>query len=165
MNIWRVIAQNLGAEPVTLHFPERAPTPDHFRGAVQLNPEHCLGCATCAYVCAPGAIRVTDYGTHGEWSVNVGRCTFCGRCADVCPTHALALAAARPPIYAQPDELEQVYRIAYPPCPECGQPALPLSEAILARAFGEVTDAVREASRLCMRCRQRRQPLPTKGPS
>jgi formate hydrogenlyase subunit 6/NADH:ubiquinone oxidoreductase subunit I len=163
MNIFQVIAGNLQRGPVTLRFPQRVALPEDFRGLVQLDPERCVGCATCAYVCTSSAIRVADYppgglraATHYEWAYDPGRCTFCGRCADFCPSRALTLEAERPPIYIQPEALRQVHRLAFPLCSECGQPAHPINDVILSRAFEEITDEVRTWSRLCERCRQRR---------
>jgi formate hydrogenlyase subunit 6/NADH:ubiquinone oxidoreductase subunit I len=163
MNIFQVIAGNLQRDPITLRFPERVAPPEGFRGRVQLDPERCVGCATCVYVCTSSAVSVADYpkeklriSTHYEWVYDPGRCTFCGRCVDFCPSQALTMEAERPPIYTQPGALRQVHRLAYPVCPECGQPAHPVNDRVLARAFDEITDEVREWSRLCERCRQRR---------
>ena len=163
MNIFQVISGNLGRSPVTLRFPERVPPPACLRGVVCLDPERCVGCATCAYVCTSGAVGVTEYpaqslgaATHYEWAYDPGRCTFCGRCVDFCPSQALTMEADRPPVYTQPEALRQVHRLAYPVCAECGQPAHPVNDVVLARAFDEISDEVREWSRLCKRCRQRR---------
>ncbi len=156
MSIFRVIAANLQRQPVTLRFPQRIAPPQAFRGTVHMDAERCVGCGTCAYVCAPSAISVTDGITHYEWDYDPARCTFCGRCADLCPTRALAMEVERAPIYRQVGALRQVIRLAYPLCPECGQPAQPVNDVVLARAFAEITDEVRSWSRLCGRCRQRR---------
>lgn len=156
MNILGIIAGNLKRRAITLRFPRRVAPPAGFRGPVQLDPEGCVGCATCAYVCPSSAISLSSDGLHYEWRYDPGRCTFCGRCADLCPAEALAMAAERPPIYTQAGALRQVYHLAYPRCPECGQVAPPVNDIVLARAFAEITPEVRAWSRLCERCRQRR---------
>lgn len=156
MNIWHVITNNLKLRPGTLRFPERVAPPADFRGAVQLEPEHCVGCATCAYVCTSIAIEVIDHRTEYEWTYDPGRCTFCGRCTNFCPNHTLTMAAERPPVYTEPGALRQSHRLAYPHCPECGRRAQPVNDVVLARAFAEITDEVRAWSRLCQRCRQHR---------
>jgi Fe-S-cluster-containing hydrogenase component 2 len=156
MNILHVIANNLKQVPTTLRFPEQVPPPVNFRGAAQLEAERCVGCATCAYVCTSSAIKVIDHVTDYEWTYDPGRCTFCGRCVDVCPSHALKMAAERAPVYMEPGALRQSHCLAYPRCPECGQPAHPVNDMVLARAFDDITDEVRTWSRLCARCRQRR---------
>lgn len=160
MNIFQVIAQNLKRDPVTLRLPQRAAMPESFRGAVQLDPDKCVGCATCVYVCPANAIQVISDGDYYEWAYDPGRCTFCGRCAAVCPGLALTMAAERPFIYTQPGMLGKTHRLAYPRCPECGRPAPPLNDVVLARAFDEISDEIRALSRLCPQCRQRRcQPV------
>jgi formate hydrogenlyase subunit 6/NADH:ubiquinone oxidoreductase subunit I len=156
MNIINVITSNLKDGPVTLRFPERVTPPVNFRGLVQLDPERCVGCTTCAYVCSSDAVAVTNQKTHYEWTYDPGRCTFCGRCVDFCPSQALTMEAERPPIYIQPEALLQAHRLAYPRCPECGQPAHPVNDVVLNRAFDEITDEVRTWSRLCERCRRHR---------
>jgi formate hydrogenlyase subunit 6/NADH:ubiquinone oxidoreductase subunit I len=162
MHILEVIGSNLRRRPITLRFPERAALPEGFRGAVRLDPERCVGCATCAYVCTSAAVEVADcptrlrFSTHYRWAYDAGRCTFCGRCVDLCPTRALAMEAERPAAYGQPGALRRERRLAYPLCAECGQPAYPVNELVLARAFEEITQEVRAWSRLCAGCRQRR---------
>lgn len=155
MNIFQILAENLRRGPVTLRLPARVAPPDDFRGAVHLEPERCVGCATCAYVCTSGAIEVTGYDGGYEWAYEPGRCTFCGRCVPSCPTQALAMASERPPVHSHPAELQQVHRLDYPLCPECGRPAQPVNDLVLARAFVEISEEVRAWSRLCERCRGR----------
>jgi hydrogenase-4 component H len=156
VSILHVITGNFRRGPDTLRFPARVAPPPGFRGMVQLDPARCVGCATCAYVCPSAAVAVVEDDTHYEWCYDPGRCTFCGRCVDCCPTQALTLAADRPPVYTQPQAFGQTHRLAYPRCLECGRPAQPINDIVLARAFDEITDEVRSWSRLCARCRQRR---------
>lgn len=70
-----------------------------------LAPKLCTGCATCVYVCMLTALSVSDRQLFYEWRYDSGQCTFCGRCVEVCPTHALKMAADRPPVYRQAEEL------------------------------------------------------------
>lgn len=156
MNIFQTMTGNLTRHPITLRFPGRVTPPADFRGLVQFDPAGCVGCATCAYVCASNAIRVTAGGVQYEWIYEPGQCTFCGRCVEVCPGRALTMAAEPPPVYTQSGALRRVHCLAYPRCPECGQPAQPVNDLILARAFDEITAEVRTWSRLCERCRQGR---------
>jgi len=156
MNILDILLGNLRRGALTLRFPARVEPPAYFRGLVQLEAERCIGCATCAYACASRALRVTSNATGYEWTYDPGQCTFCARCADVCPMHALTLQAERPPLYRQAHALSTSVRLSYPLCPECGQPAQPIDDMILARVFEVRTDEVRAWSRLCAQCRQRR---------
>jgi ferredoxin len=154
MNILQVIVGNLQRDPVTRRFPESVPIPENLRSVVKLDTQLCVGCATCAYVCTSGAIQVTDYRTHYVWDYDPGRCTFCGRCIDYCPSQALSMEAQRPQVYTRAGALRQVHDLTYPLCPECGQPAFPVNDVLLSRAFGEISPEVRAWSRLCRRCRQ-----------
>jgi ferredoxin len=156
MGILRLIAGNLQQKTVTLRFPERVAPPEGFRGLVELDTESCVGCGTCAYVCPSSAITVTAGETHYQWDYDPGRCTFCGRCVDVCPSRALSMAADRPPVYDEPGALRLTVELAYPRCAECGRSAPPINDAVLRRAFPEISDKVRHWSRLCTHCRQRR---------
>src|SRR5512146_1799800 len=125
MNIFQIMFENLNQGPVTLRYPERAAVAEGFRGMVQNDSTCCIGCATCAYVCSPGAITVSDCGRSYEWAYDPGKCTFCERCVQYCPVDALGLQNQRPPIYQDRSELVQVLRLDYPLCPVCGQPAQP----------------------------------------
>jgi formate hydrogenlyase subunit 6/NADH:ubiquinone oxidoreductase subunit I len=153
MNIIQVIAENLRSRPVTLRFPERVEPPKDYRGLVGITPELCVGCATCAYVCSSSAIRVDQFSTAYEWRYDPGKCTFCARCVEVCPTHALTMENDRPPVYRESGDLLVMHRLQYPMCPLCGQVAKPVNEAVLARAFDEVSEEIRAWSQLCARCR------------
>lgn len=155
MNIIQVISANLRSAPATLRFPERVETTAGYRGLVRMAPELCVGCATCAYVCVSSAITLEEFAAVYQWSYDPDRCTFCGRCVEVCPTQALEMEAERPPVYMKAGELRAVHRLQYPRCPQCGEVAKPVNEAVLRRAFDEVSDEVRLWSRLCLRCRGR----------
>lgn len=156
MSIWQVLTNNLRQRPRTLLFPQRVEPPPGFRGAVTFDPERCVGCGTCAYVCAPAAVRVQSDGDHYTWHYDPGRCTFCARCADVCPTRALAMEPDHPPNYERPGQLEREHVLAYPRCPQCGRPAPPVNDAVLSRAFAEISEEMRRWSQLCPDCRRRR---------
>jgi ferredoxin len=159
MNIFQVLFENLNQGPVTLRYPERAAAAEGFRGLVKNDPTGCIGCGTCAYVCSPGAITVSDHGRGYEWEYDPGKCTFCGRCADYCPVDSLSLQSERPPVYLNRNELVQVLKLDYPLCLVCGQPAQPVNTRVLQRVFAELSPEILAWSRLCPRCRQEhRQP-------
>jgi formate hydrogenlyase subunit 6/NADH:ubiquinone oxidoreductase subunit I len=155
MNIFQVISENLRSGPVTLRFPTRVTPAKGYRGLVKMDPERCVGCAACAYVCASRAIQVNDCATQYEWCYEPGGCTFCGRCIEVCPTGALEMDGDRPRIYTREGELRVTHLRPYPVCPECGRPAHPVNEALLALAFDEISAEIRAWSRLCENCRAR----------
>lgn len=157
MGIFHLIGANVMSEPVTLRYPERVPTPEHYRGLVQIESHHCVGCATCAYVCVSSAIIVDQHISDFVWQYDPAKCTFCGRCVEVCPTQALTMQRERPPIYHHPQELLICHQIDYPLCEECGQPVRLANERVLMRAFDEVSEQIRQRIRLCERCRQRHE--------
>lgn len=155
MNIFSILVKNLRMRPVTLRFPGEVPHPVDFRGPVKVQAEKCIGCGLCAYVCVSGAIRVIEHEDNCEWTYSPGRCTFCGQCVTVCPVEALRMEGRSAPSYFRAEALDEVHRVPYPPCPECGRPTPPVREAMLALAFKEITPEILARSQLCQRCRQR----------
>ena len=155
-SILRVITRNLSRGPVTVRLPGQVPVPPGYRGPVTFDPARCVACGLCAYVCVSDAIT----GAHGErdyaWAYDAGRCAFCARCVDHCPGKALSMAAAPAPTYTRRGELATQARVAFPPCPDCGAPARPVTEELVRLAFEHPTAETRALLRLCERCRQRR---------
>jgi ferredoxin len=156
MNILQILTKNLLHKPVTLRFPKKVPEPNGYHGLVKIDEKKCLCCGICAYVCVSKAVVTTDLHDSCEWEYHPGRCTFCGKCADSCPGYALSMEAKSGHSYSQPEELNEIHRIPYPICPECGRPTPPVKEAMLLRAFKEITEQIRSRGLLCQRCRRRR---------
>lgn len=82
------------AAPCMEACPARAYSRDAATGAVELDPDLCMGCGYCGWVC-PFEAPVLDEATH-----LMGKCTLCpsrveaGRepaCVEACPTEALGL--------------------------------------------------------------------------
>ena len=154
-NIFTVVSRNFRRRAVTLRFPDR-PVPDaEFRGSVGIDTAKCLTCGICDYVCVSGAIGVEAGESGMDWRYEPGRCTFCGRCVDHCPGDALAQEGDVVQVYARSGELSKHVKVDYPACPDCGRPARPFSERLLAKAYGEASDELRRRARLCQRCRLR----------
>lgn len=156
MNAIALLFGNLRRPPLTARFPDRPAAPAGYRGLVAIDTANCVGCGTCAYVCPSAAIAVAAHSAGAEWEYEPGRCTFCARCADACPTGALALGESPAPHYGEAGELGTTRHIEWPTCPRCGARTRLLGERPLARAFSEVTPALRERLRLCARCRRLR---------
>jgi formate hydrogenlyase subunit 6/NADH:ubiquinone oxidoreductase subunit I len=132
------------------------PGANRLPGAGAIGPERCVACSTCAYACTSGAIRCEVALDQFDWTYNAGLCTFCAQCVNLCPVQALSMESGQAPVYESPEQVIMRQHVPYPPCPECGQPAPLVNDALLLRAFDEITSEVREWSRLCPRCRRRR---------
>lgn len=154
-SILTVLFGNLSQGPETLRFPDRAAPAPEYRGAVTMDPEKCMVCGICDHVCVSGAIELRAYEDRGQWNYDPGRCTFCARCVDHCPARALTQGSDRPAPYAVAGAQSVRVDVEYPACPECGNPALPFNEAILGRAFAEISDEIRQRVHLCDKCRRR----------
>ncbi len=156
MKIFQLLGRNLLRERVTLRLPQKVPEPNGYRGLVEIDEKKCLCCGICAYVCVSKALAITDLHDGCEWEYHPGQCTFCGKCADACPGGALSMKGKPAPLYSRSEELKETHRVPYPACPECGRPTPPVREAMLVRAFKEITEEVRSRGLLCQRCRLRR---------
>ncbi len=156
MNIFRVLTKNLGRGPITVRFPREVPHPKDFRGPIRINEDKCICCGMCDYVCVSEAVIVDHLEENCEWAYYPGRCAFCGKCVQICPTQALSHESEKAPAYFHSEDLNEKYHIPYPVCSECGRIAQPVDEAVLTRAFQEVTDEMRAWLQMCPRCRQKR---------
>ncbi len=109
MNIFRLIFQNLWRGPVSFRLPHHHEcTSSEYRGLIHNDPERCVGCGSCAYVCPTCAIVVTRTGDKYQWTYDPGKCTFCGRCIDRCKPNTLTMESELPPLYSTQGELKQV---------------------------------------------------------
>ncbi|HUX58472.1 MAG TPA: 4Fe-4S dicluster domain-containing protein [Bacteroidales bacterium] len=73
----------------TSSFPYKEHTPaEKFRGKPVVDDKNCIGCETCANVCPPMAITVSDDRVSGIRTItrDYGRCIFCGQCEAFCIT-------------------------------------------------------------------------------
>lgn len=75
--------------PYTSRFPaeEYVPVPE-YRGFPEYDPDHCVGCGTCAQVCPTEAIIVRDDRERRVRTLTVeyGSCIHCGQCHEKCIT-------------------------------------------------------------------------------
>jgi formate hydrogenlyase subunit 6/NADH:ubiquinone oxidoreductase subunit I len=109
MNIFRLIFENLRSGTVSYSLPHTHDcTSDQYRGLIVNDPERCVGCGQCAYVCPSAAIEVTRSGDHYTWTYNPSKCAFCGRCIERCKPRTLTTLSELPPLYSTQDELKQV---------------------------------------------------------
>jgi len=73
----------------TTSFPSKEHIPaDKFRGKPVVNEKKCVGCMSCANVCPPHAITVSDDPSKGIRTIvrDYGKCLFCGQCEAYCIT-------------------------------------------------------------------------------
>ena len=73
----------------TTSFPYKEHIPaDKFRGKPVVDDKNCVGCETCANVCPPLAITISDNKKTGVRTItrDWGRCIFCGQCEAFCIT-------------------------------------------------------------------------------
>lgn len=88
----REIKEALGSffsKPYTSKFPKESYTaPEEFRGFPKYYSEECVGCGTCAQVCPPTAIKVTDDKIKKTRTLTIDyfSCIHCGQCEEKCMT-------------------------------------------------------------------------------
>lgn len=58
----------------------------HSEGKPHVNPHLCVGCGSCARICAHGAPTLTN----GKMVIDHDKCVGCGRCIGVCPFDAIS---------------------------------------------------------------------------
>ena len=153
-DIFHIIGKNIAEGPGTISLPHKTPPPVGFRGLVLLDPDRCIGCGLCAYVCVSESVTGTSTETEYHWQYEPGRCTFCARCVDRCPTDALRMSGNAPPVYSHPGELNTTHTVPFPPCKGCGKPTRPTPEAFVHRVAESVHDPARELYGLCESCRR-----------
>lgn len=77
------------SKPYTTKFPaEKYKPEEEFRGFPRFHAEECVGCGTCAQVCPPGAIKVSDdiEKKLRQLQINYLSCIHCGQCEENCIT-------------------------------------------------------------------------------
>jgi|SRR5271165_2534933 len=153
-DILHIIGKNIAEPPGTISLPHKTPPPTGFRGLVLLDPERCIGCGLCAYVCVSESVTGTSNEAEYHWQYEPGRCTFCARCVDRCPAGALSMSADAPPVYSHPGELNTEHTVPFPKCTGCGKPKRPAPESLLQWVAANVNDQARELYSLCERCRR-----------
>ncbi len=166
MGILRILSRNARDGSRTRAPDDVVPCPAGFRGMLWHDRERCTGCATCAHVCAPGAITVGPQGGAAVWEFAPGRCTFCGRCADYCPTAALALEGESPAPTPDLPGQRVSHEVPSRPCARCGRPMSPLPLPALVALYGaELAATILAQHELCERCRRRAAAATLKGAS
>lgn len=157
MGIFSTLLRNL-AQPVRTEPPQGLPAPPpRFRGALTHDAGRCTACGTCAWVCAPKAIRFAEHGDGTvSWNFYIGQCSFCGLCEQNCPTTAIGNTGVLPAtaLNAQGDGLRLHSRIARVPCTRCGTLHIPLPADLQVRLLaGTAGEAAVAEQGYCPLCR------------
>lgn len=91
----------------TVFYPrERKKMPDNFRGLIRFNPEDCISCFNCSFVCPANAI-MGEKAPNGRYypSIDYAKCIFCHFCVDSCSTGALKPTKIHDVAYKDLDEM------------------------------------------------------------
>lgn len=156
---FKVICRNIIKGPSTIKYPfEDSPAPEKLRGKIKHNPEACVACGLCAYVCAGGAIKLqeSEDGAGIDYVVWHDTCTFCGLCEFYCPTKAIHLTNDYHTAHLQEDKFNYVERtyVKKLPCIRCGTPIIPIAPALAEKIYAGHWD-VKELTKMCPECRRR----------
>ena len=152
--IFHIIGKNVTEKPETIRLPHRPPPPEGFRGLVLLDPQRCIGCGMCTYVCVSESVTGASDEAQYHWQYEPGRCTFCARCVDHCPADALRMSVESPPPYSRPGELDARHTVPFPPCQACGKPTRPTPETMKDWVAENIHDDTQHLYGLCDRCKR-----------
>lgn len=91
----------------TVQYPkERKKMPDNFRGYLLFDPEKCINCWECAFICPANAIRMKEAPNKKYYpTVDYGKCIFCHFCIDSCTDGALRTTKIHDVAYKDMDEM------------------------------------------------------------
>ncbi|NMD71678.1 4Fe-4S dicluster domain-containing protein [Bacillus sp. DNRA2] len=158
-SILKLILRNLIQGPSTIQYPfEDSPAPEKLRGKIKHNPDECVACHMCEYVCAGGAIRIQETNDKNAFNFVVwhNSCTFCGLCEYYCPTKAIHLTNDYHTAHLQVEKFNYTERtlIRKQQCTRCGEPLIPLSPKLVAMLYGEEGD-VKGLTKMCEKCRKK----------
>ena len=156
---FKVLLRNIIKGPSTIRYPfEDSPAPEKLRGKIRHNPDICVACGMCEYVCAGGAIRLQE--TEDKKGVHFvvwhNSCTFCGLCEHYCPTKAIHLTQDYHTAHLQADKFRYCEKtvVKKQRCIRCGKPFIPLSPIFMEKVYGPAGDA-KGRSKMCPECRRK----------
>lgn len=156
---FKIILRNVLQGPSTIGYPfEDSPAPEKLRAKIKHDPEACLACRMCEYVCAGGAIRLQE--SDDKKGINFvvwhNSCTFCGLCEFYCPTKAIHLTNDYHTAHPQERKYDFIEKtvVKKQPCICCGEPILPLAPRFMELVYGKSGDT-KGLSRMCPKCRRK----------
>lgn len=159
LNFLKVILRNVSKGPATDDFPYRpAPTPQRFRGKVELHPNLCLGCEICKHVCMGDAIRIDKREDNEGYDFTIwhNTCCLCGNCTHFCPTKAITLSTDWHNAHEQSEKYgwAEHHFVPYLRCEGCGAPIRMLPPELATRLYAHSPVDMTELLKLCPNCRQ-----------
>lgn len=160
MEFLKILWDNLKKGPVTDPFPfGETYTPERLRGRVEIDPELCLGCGTCAHVCAAGAINISKFADGSGFEITVWRnsCCLCAQCRHYCPTKAVTLSNDWHGAHRATEKYTQITRakVKYDYCAVCGAKMRVLPQDVLNRIYAKHSEIDADVvSHLCPSCRR-----------
>lgn len=154
----KIILRNIIKGPSTIKYPfEDSPAPEKLRGKIKHDPEACVACHMCEYVCAGGAIRIQESEDKQgiEFIVWHNSCAFCGLCEYYCPTKAIHLTNDYHTAHLQAEKYNYTERtlVRKQPCIRCGELIVPLSPILVEKLYGQEGD-VKGLTKMCEKCRR-----------
>ena len=138
---------------VTIKYPYQEPlVTDSFRGAIEIDPNKCVGCGACTRICPPKALTLTTESNTMILRYFVGRCIFCGMCADTCPEKAIKITKefelASDQIYELYSDVQHSLSI----CRKCGKKFV--TRKLMNKVKNLVKELPEELLELCPNCRR-----------
>ncbi|MHC1610289.1 MAG: 4Fe-4S binding protein [Candidatus Methanospirareceae archaeon] len=91
----------------TVFYPrEKKKMPDNFRGYILFDPDECISCFKCSFVCPANAIRMKEAPNKRYYpTIDYGKCIFCHFCIDSCSGGALRTTKIHDVAYKDVDEM------------------------------------------------------------
>lgn len=159
MGMIKTLLRNLASSARTQAPTDLPAAPSTYRGALTHDARRCTACGTCAYVCAPKAIRFEEHADQSvSWKFFIGRCAFCGLCGQNCPTSAIGNTGRLPASALSNEGGEPLLesRIVRVPCTRCARLHVPLPADMQAKLLAGNLSGIAEAERgYCPGCRRR----------
>ena len=92
------VLQNLMGKPSTRLYPFTKREPfERSRGSLDIDPDACIYCGTCAKKCPSQCIEVDVKGR--TWACDTFSCVYCSVCVEACPVQCMTMSnATKPPL-------------------------------------------------------------------
>ena len=97
-----VTMSHMFRRPSTIQYPNKLEQPlekqlsNRFRGILQMDSTHCVGCRSCEKICPIDCVAI-DIEKNKEtrrrflirFDIDISKCMHCGLCSENCPTFAI----------------------------------------------------------------------------